>query len=287
MQQANNNQNEIFWFDSPKELYIHGRYTKLLVKKHMAMAEFFNTVTRSVICLALILFVLLASPIILLLLFVALLVIVVLYYLLQYTMGPEINNFNSSSSLPINNVIKEQFQEKSIDKLDSNNTIKTNNLLKNLYTDSYYSSSIGSNSVDASSFGSLNSRQNARLNQSLYGYDSLEDINSSYNFSDLQNNVNNCGFNPANASDADINNGYSQKDLDNFRSDLYETVDNVYEKKNFDRQFNTIQNHTNPTNSFNAAKWIHATPVTCKETSGQCLKYEDLTVVGHSPILSS
>lgn len=174
---------------------------------------------------------------------------------MQYSMPSVINEGFGDEKL-----FNKQMPEKEM----SIDNVSTNLLINNLYTNSC-SDSIKSYH-DNSSFYNNEDK-----------YKPLEEINSIYNFSDLQNNINNCGFNPSNISEDKINNGYNDQELKKFNQDLYETMDNIYEKKNFERQFNTIQNRTNPTNESMARKWIYATPITCKETSAQCFEYEDLS----------
>jgi len=240
---------EIFWFDKFNELYRNGNYKKILIKKNMNRNEFFNAVTRCIILIAIILLIIIGSVNILGLLFVILIMIIVIYYLMQYSINDDNENFD--------NVDYDKISENTIDSL-----VPTNTIINNLYTNSCRSS-----------------RSSNSLNNSLYDnkYKKLEEINSIYNFSNLQNNINVCDFNPSNISEDKINDGYNNYELNKLRSDMFETVDNVFEKKNHERQFNTIPNHSDPTAEDIARKWIYATPVTCKETSGQCLEYEDLS----------
>jgi len=211
----------------------------------------------------------------------------VIYYLLQYS---EIEMFDvpslSNTLLCKNN--KFDPMQNGLGNLtrDSYTAPLTNKLVTNLYnSETEYDSNYGSNTYYSypggntvnSFYGSSAPSQELQNKKTQGKYNSLMDIGSINNFSDLQDNINNCGVNAANESYDKINNGYNNQELKKFRSDLFETVDNIFEKKNFERQFNTMQNRTNPTNESNARKWIYATPITCKETSAQCLEYEDLS----------
>lgn len=253
---------EEFWFNNFRELYNGNNYNKIFVKKNMTTEECFNSITRCIILVAIILLIIIGSINIIGLLFVILVMIIVIYYLLQYSrildepFDPKSKSSNNSDNNIINNIAMNAGNEIN---QDTYTIIPTNNLVNNLCTN------LSCNNDDTHSIA-----------RSLYGYRSLDEINSIYNFPDLQSNINNCGFNPSNVSEDKLNNGFNEKELAKFHSDLFETVDNIYEKKNHERQFNTTQNRTNPTNEANARKWIYATPITCKEISGQCFRYDDL-----------
>lgn len=62
----------------------------------------------------------------------------------------------------------------------------------------------------------------------------------------------------------------------NFNHDLFRDVDEVFEKKNSQRQFYTIPNTMVPNNQTEFAKWLYLVPSTCKEDTTNCLRYVDL-----------
>ena len=74
-----------------------------------------------------------------------------------------------------------------------------------------------------------------------------------------------------NADDEDIN-----KDIDlKFNADLYRDIEDVFNKKNSQRQFYTIA-HNVPNDQEAFARWCYKFPKTCKTDQERCLEYEDL-----------
>jgi hypothetical protein len=73
-----------------------------------------------------------------------------------------------------------------------------------------------------------------------------------------------------------MNQDFNDADMQEFRANLFDTVDNNYEKANYTRQFESMPNHVSADNQGEARKWIYNTPTTCKEKSTQCLKFTDL-----------
>lgn len=74
-----------------------------------------------------------------------------------------------------------------------------------------------------------------------------------------------------NSDDKDINNDIDIK----FNEDLYRDVDDVFDRKNSQRQFFTIA-HNIPNDQEAFARWCYKFPKTCKEDQERCLRYEDL-----------
>lgn len=62
----------------------------------------------------------------------------------------------------------------------------------------------------------------------------------------------------------------------NYNHDLYQNVDELWDKKNSQRQFYTIPNTTIPNNQTEFANWLYKLPSNCKEDTSQCLRYVDL-----------
>lgn len=66
----------------------------------------------------------------------------------------------------------------------------------------------------------------------------------------------------------------SNKKIGN-EAEMYMDLDNLFTKKNFERQF-YIPNTDGPTNQVEFAKWCFSIQPTCKEDNSKCLRYEDL-----------
>jgi hypothetical protein len=74
-----------------------------------------------------------------------------------------------------------------------------------------------------------------------------------------------------NSDDADL-----AKDIQlKFNGDLYRDIEDVFDKKNSQRQFYTIA-HNIPNDQEAFARWCYKFPATCKVDQERCLRYEDL-----------
>ena len=60
-----------------------------------------------------------------------------------------------------------------------------------------------------------------------------------------------------------------------FNQDMYRDIDDVFDKKNSQRQFYTIA-HNVPNDQEAFARWCYKFPATCKTNQERCLRYEDL-----------
>ena len=75
-----------------------------------------------------------------------------------------------------------------------------------------------------------------------------------------------------NSDDDDV-----QKDIENnFNKDLYRNIEDLWDKKNSQRQFYTLPSTGVPNNQVEFAKWLYVYPETCKESQQNCLRYEDI-----------
>lgn len=75
-----------------------------------------------------------------------------------------------------------------------------------------------------------------------------------------------------NSNDEDINDSMNI----GFNHELFRNVDEIYERKNSQRQFYTMPNTAIPNNQTDFAEWLYKIPQTCKENQVNCLRYEDL-----------
>lgn len=304
----------VFWFDDPTILYRDGNYKNIQIRKNMSQTSFFNAITRCIILVACILLILFALPGILMLLLIILVTIIIIYYLMQYSMNiepfkshhhtsPHVSqaymNFQNNNQIanpaPIISPATPGLQSEQVisgmnidgrvvtgrtSADDGYTAIQTNKLINNLYDGSSCSKSYYS---DYTNYSNSNNTMNSFYGTGIIpvndtkNFVKLNEGELINNFSDLQDNINNCDFNASNEFLDKINNGYNNQELNKFHNSLFDSFGNTFEKKNFERQFNTVQNRTNPTNESKARQWIYATPVTCKETSAQCFEYEDLS----------
>lgn len=85
---------------------------------------------------------------------------------------------------------------------------------------------------------------------------------------------------PISYDDIDEINNEDEKIKQVFNANLYKNIEDVYDKKNSDRQFFSVaKNIPNDQEAF--AKWCYNFPDTCKENQSRCLRYQDLRWPGN------
>jgi hypothetical protein len=77
----------------------------------------------------------------------------------------------------------------------------------------------------------------------------------------------------ANADDEDIQNEIEYK----FNEDLYRDIEDVFNKKNSQRQFFTVP-HNIPNDQEAFARWCYKFPATCKTDQQRCLRWQNLQI---------
>ena len=84
----------------------------------------------------------------------------------------------------------------------------------------------------------------------------------------------NNGFKPSacNADDEDV----KEQMNETFNIDLYRNIEDLFNVKNYQRQFYTIPTTAIPNDQTAFAEWLYRAPTTCKEDSINCLRSEDL-----------
>lgn len=81
-----------------------------------------------------------------------------------------------------------------------------------------------------------------------------------------------------NANDEDIDNNIDNMQSETrlkFNEDMYRNLDDVFDRKNSQRQFYTVA-HNVPNDQDAFAKWCYKMPSNCKTNQTKCLKYQDL-----------
>lgn len=92
----------------------------------------------------------------------------------------------------------------------------------------------------------------------------IENIQKEDNFHKKYNPV------PCNTDDEVIKDNMNFK----FNEDMYRDIEEVYDKKNSQRQFFTMP-HYIPNDQEGFGKWLYDFPPTCKEDQTQCLRYQN------------
>lgn len=83
--------------------------------------------------------------------------------------------------------------------------------------------------------------------------------------------------NPERPEACDINDPEVKEDIDNkFYNNLFRDTSDLFGKLNSQRQFYTMPSTTVPNDRESFQNWLYKTGATCKESSDNCLRYEDI-----------
>lgn len=83
--------------------------------------------------------------------------------------------------------------------------------------------------------------------------------------------------NPNRPEACDINDAEIKKDVDDkFYNNLFRDTSDLFGKLNSQRQFYTMPATTIPNDRESFQNWLYKTEPTCKESSDNCLRYEDI-----------
>lgn len=276
---------EKFWLDDPKELYQNDHYTKFIPKYEMTRNEQLNAITRFCIY-AIIIIIIFTYGVSFVFIPIVLLILVVIFYKM-YLSDP---NSNKNEFDKIINTRKEKLKlEKDAEQReyhhDGDVVYKTNDQLdKEAEARKNYTILSGYYDADNELYlGKKPEREIYKRNAdpSLFTVDEILDYKKNACRAPTTNNpfmnpdVTEFGqVNPpvaCNADDDDIKENINV----NFNHELFRDVDELFDKKNSQRQFYTIPNTAIPNNQTEFAQWLYNIPSTCKEDQN-CLRYDDL-----------
>ena len=83
--------------------------------------------------------------------------------------------------------------------------------------------------------------------------------------------------NPERPEACDVNDPAVKEDIDNkFYNNLFRDTSDLFGKLNSQRQFYTMPSTTVPNDRESFQNWLYKTGATCKESSDECLRYEDV-----------
>lgn len=272
------NYQQKFWLDNPSILY--KEYTKFVPTLEMTRAEQVNAITRFFIYLFIIMLLFRRNDR-WLLLPVAGIFVITLLYLINIS-DKEYKEKELARILQIrqNNLDKLNYIDQRELHHDDDDGVRLegiDTISKNLQVGTYdpdgvlkfnsYNSPYNVNRTPTSKLYSVEEIMEFKKNTSRKP--SLENPFMNTNLSHYNN-----GDVPAasNANDDEI----SEQIIVNFNHDLYRDVDELWERKNSQRQFYTTPNTSVPNNQTEFAKWLYLVPETCKEDTGACLRYVDL-----------
>jgi len=258
----------MFWLENPQILFSTQNYVNFVPTDDMTLIEKMNAITRFCIYGIFIGTILKFDDNIIHLLFTIIIGIVVIYKLNQSKVK-SLNNTSLSSD--------------NINKLSTDLSkliVKNPTLLQNF--------KLNSNDLN-------NSDHSDNLNKSdnLNNLDNLNNINNEKKETEYSNNnqineqctpptKNNPLMNrnlyddPLKNPACEYNENTSELVNEKFGYNLYQDIDDMFERYNSQRQFYTTPNTNLPNNQMEFAKWLYQTEPTCKESGLNCVRYEDL-----------
>lgn len=248
-----NNLPEKFWLDDYKILYINDNYLKFFPDKNMTKIQQLNAITRFSIYLFVLLFIFNINDKWLLFPIFLIIFSIVLYkihseHLLK--LKDELKNKNEdiiNLDLTEEEIKNIQYQDKE-DLWDMGK--KEEKVIGNEYFDNYDKNII----EGVKETCTKPTQDNPLMNYMISDYkDNPDKLKACTNV------------------ETDIDN--------NFNHNLYKDIDDLFEKKNSQRQFYTMPNTQNPNDQKAFAEWLYKIPETCKTDQEHCLKYEDLRYV--------
>lgn len=284
---------EEFWMNDIKELIRGRNYTKFFPKYKTTRIEQLNAITRFSLYAA-ILILLFSKNYIYLYIPITIIVLVVIFYNIN-SLDKYANNKELDKILDIRN--KERiFDQQQINKQFEHDGDKNVNLdidddplIKNYDVEAGYVDSEG-NIIVGGKLGVPKYRKNKK--RSLFTVDEIDEFNRNTCRRPTRDNpfMNpdltefNNGDPPVacNSYDEDINDEMKI----NFNHELFRDVDELWERKNSQRQFYTVPNTGIPNNQTEFAEWLYKVPETCKQNHSNngpssCLRYEDLRFARH------
>jgi hypothetical protein len=274
-----NKSHEKFWMEDYKELYKNNNYIKFLPQYEMTRNEQLNAATRFFVYLFILLLLFNKSENWLYIPIIGLMMVITLYSI--KTNDSMSNNKELDKILSIRQKEDDEQHLINYNELrhddDDGITLEEFKNIKNIEAgiiDSNGELHIG-RELTAPKYRKNN-------NKSLYTVDELiayqKDTSKKPTFNNpfMNPNINdyNNGVIPV-ASNVDDDN-IKENIRVNFNTDLFRDVDELWEKKNSQRQFYTIPNTSVPNNQIEFAKWLYKIPETCKTDQQNCLRYDPL-----------
>lgn len=269
---------EIFWMDDIKQLYIDNKYLNFYPKFESTRVEQLNAITR--FCIYFIIISLIFNKDIKWLYFpiTGIILTVVIYNINFYDKKSKEKEFNKIMDIrrkKRNDKIKKEMKELKHD--DHVDTEEYPGEVDNFGLETGFID--GNNDLLINEFSGASDNE---LQETLLTVDEIDHYNKNTcripNTSNPFMNPNITDYNngdpPAacNADDEEIKTDMKV----NFSTDLFKDIDDLFDRKNSERQFYTIPNTSVPNNQTEFAKWLYKIPETCKEDQLGCLRYENI-----------
>lgn len=237
---TNDNEKEKFWINDFRVLYINNNYLKFFPTIQMTQIEQLNALTRFFIYYIIIILIFNMDEKLLYFPITLIFLIVIFYIIFKSNHIRQKKNINS------------------------------------------YTVSLNDNNIS-------NNKPNDKMNNSNQPKYTIDELVDYQNNTCRRPSIDNPFMNP---SLVDYNNGDPPKacNIDddeikddiriNFNHELFRDIDDIWERKNSQRQFYTVPNTSVPNNQVEFAKWLYLTPGNCKTNTEKCLRWEDLRFRG-------
>jgi hypothetical protein len=302
-QNAISSEHYVFWMNDITVLYKDQNYTKFFPTPEMSRIEQLNAITRFFIYLLIILILFTNNSDFLYIPFIGLIAIIILYNVFdadedgkraELLRMKRNQNKELMADIGMSDLNYRTYQ------FDADGEIITVDIDKNESQD--YADNSSNNSIDSSEYeietgfyDSAGKIQFGKMNDattSLKKYEKNKKNDIKYTLNEMRSyenakcrkpTIDNPFMNPSvdefnsdipvacNADDENI-----KKDMElKFNADLYRDIEDVFDRKNSQRQFYTIA-HNIPNDQEGFARWCYKFPKTCKTDQDRCLKYEDL-----------
>lgn len=287
----------IFWMDDVRILYKDENYTKFFPTSSMTRVEQLNSLTRFFIYLILILILMGSTNEFMYIPIIGIIVCIVMYNVFEIdingkreellrmrrkkenlkVVGPDINyrtyQIDDDGEIVTVDIDAEERQKYN----DSTDDLQpTDYQLETGYYDSNGRLQIGGYNPAVRSLKKQNEIENIK-----YSLDEMRLYNSSRCrrptadnpfMNPSQDDLNKENIPVAcNSDDEDISQNLELK----FNQDMYRDIEDVFDKKNSQRQFYTVA-HNMPNDMEAFARWCYKFPANCKTNQDRCLRYEDL-----------
>ena len=256
--------NEQFWINDFSVLYKDGNYLKFIPKTSMKRPEQLNAITRLSIFL-LILSIVLQLYDITKIAIAAIIFFVVIYFIFDYNEKEtfrakyDVDSINDDIDMNNENIDKKKrYEKKTIIKsgyYDSDNNLKIDKYLSTIPKSKKVKFSLDDDVQYERAICKKPSTNNPFMNKLLKDITTYPELSPS----------------PCNADDDQI----EEKINECFNEDLYRDVDDLFNRRNSQREFYTVP-HSNPNDQKSFAEWCYKKDDICKIDQSKCLKYEDL-----------
>jgi hypothetical protein len=298
MNTPNNNiisHEQSFWMDDVSVLFRDGGYIKFVPTSDMARIEQLNAITRFFMYLIIILFIFDKNDDYMYIPIIGIIMVIVIYNISisdDKTKQNELHKIQPNESMTNihSNHTNSNYKTYNLDDDDDIVTIDTK-YMENQSTDSdsfdyelnnlepcwekrFNSFKHHNNTCDLESLSNTDHHHISKHkhHNNTCDLESLSNMDH-HHISKHAPDFNNDNHSPVacNSDDEDIKQNMDLK----FNEDMYHDIEDVFDKKNSQRQFFTVA-HTIPNDMEAFANWCYKFPPTCKTNQERCLRYEDL-----------